>query len=409
MIGLRWLAVIGLLVPGAVEAQAARATVVDRILQEAVDSERIAGAVALVVKDGKVVYQRAVGWRDREADQRMNVDAIFRIASQTKAITTVAAMTLVEEGRLSLSDPVSRYIPGFARTTVATAADTGRVITPARRQITIRDLMTHTAGISYGTDALVSALYGAKGLGPSAGGGWYTADKDEPICTTMERLASLPFVAQPGERFVYGYNTDILGCILERVTGMPLDRLIRERITAPLGMADTYFFLPRDKQVRLTAVYRSDSTGRAVRAPDGPRGQGDYTSGPMRSFAGGAGMVSTAADYARFLSMLLGGGRVGDTRILSQRGVEVMTVNQTGTLYGTNGLGFGLGFETVDRFGAGGYKSQGTYGWGGAYGSNYMVDPSQRMIVVYMVQMLPINNNRVRERFLNAVYSAWAD
>src|SRR5262249_25898094 len=155
-------------------------------------------------------------------------------------------------------------------------ADTGRAIAAARRQITIRDLLTHTAGISYGTDELVGPLYSARGLGPAAGWGWYTADKSEPICETMARLGTLPFVPQPGEAWVYGYNTDILGCIVERASGLPLDRFISSRITGPLGLKDTWFFLPPGQRQRLTAVYASDSTGHAVRAPDGPKGQGDY-------------------------------------------------------------------------------------------------------------------------------------
>lgn len=212
-------------------ADPARVATLDRILQDAADSNRIGGAVALVMRDGKVVYQRAVGWNDREAGRRMAPDALFRIASQTKALTSVAIMMLVEEGRVALSDRVSRFVPAYASTTVASSSDTGTVIAAARRAITIRDLLTHTAGISYGTDAVVAPLYRAKGLGPAAGWGYYTADKDEPICTTMERLASLPFAAQPGERFVYGYNTDILGCVVERVSGIPLDEFIRTRIT----------------------------------------------------------------------------------------------------------------------------------------------------------------------------------
>src|SRR5438309_580524 len=218
----------------------------------------------------------------------MTTDALFRIASQTKALTTVAILSLVEEGALAMGDPVSRHIPAFAHTTVATKSDTGLVTKPAMRPITIRDLLTHTAGISYGTDGLVASLYAAKGLGPAAGWGWYTADKDEPICSTIERLGTLPFVAQPGERWVYGYNTDILGCVAERVSGMPLDQLIRTRITAPLGMADTHFYLPPEQRDRLAAVYVA-SGDTIVRAPNGPRGQGDYVDGPRRSFSGGAG------------------------------------------------------------------------------------------------------------------------
>src|SRR5436190_13377646 len=323
----------------------ARLTRIDSAIQRAVDRSEIGGAVALVIRDGQTVYERAFGWSDREANRKMTTDAIFRIASQTKALTSVAIMTLVEEGKIALNDPVSKFIPAFARTTVATRTDTGRAIVPARRRITIRDLLTHTAGISYGTDSLVASLYTAAGLGPAAGWGWYTADKKEPICLTMERLATLPFVAQPGERFVYGYNTDILGCVVERVAGAPLDEVIRTRITGPLGMKDTYFYLPPDRKARLTTVYASGADMRITRAPDGPRGQGNYVDGPRRSFAGGAGLLSTARDYARFLEMIRNGGVLDGVRVLAPRTVEFMTTNQVGTLHSSNGLGLGLGFE----------------------------------------------------------------
>ena len=378
---------------------------IDRFLQESVDSNRIAGAVALVLRDGRPVYERAVGWADREAGRRMTADAIFRIASQTKAITSVAAMILIEEGRLALNDPVGRYIPTFARTMVANRADTGRTTAPARRAITIFDLLTHTAGISYGTDAFVADQYAAKGLGRAAGWGWYTADKDEPVCTTMERLGTLPFVSQPGQAWVYGYNTDILGCVVERASGVPLDVFVRARITGPLGMSDTHYFLPAGQAARLAAVYMSDSAGRAVRAPDGARGQGHYVDGPRRNFAGGAGMVSTARDYARFLQMLLDGGALGDTRILSPRSVQLMSTNQVGTLYGSAGQGFGLGFATVDRLGADGFSSVGTFSWGGAYATTYKVDPTERLVIVLMLQMLP-NRSDVAAKFPTLVYQA---
>jgi len=294
----------------------ARLTRIDSAIQRAVDRSEISGAVALVLRDGQTVYERAFGWSDREANRRMTTDAIFRIASQTKALTSVAIMTLVEEGKIALNDPVSKFIPAFGRTTVASRTDTGRAIVPARRRITIRDLLTHTAGISYGTDSLIAPMYAAAGLGPAAGFGWYTADKNEPICLTMERLALLPFVAQPGERFVYGYNTDILGCVVERVAGAPLDEVIRTRITEPLGMKDTYFYLPTEKRARLTAVYASGADMKIARATNGPRGQGDYVDGPRRSFSGGAGLVSTARDYGRFLQMMLNGGTLDGARIL---------------------------------------------------------------------------------------------
>src|SRR5262245_183829 len=274
----------------------------DKVLQQYVDDNLLAGAVALVLRDGQPVYERAVGWSDKEAGRKMTTDTIFRIASQTKAITSVAVLLLVEEGMIAIGDPVSRFIPAFASTKVAVRKDGGAsgevAVVPAKRPITIRALLTHTAGISYGTERDVAALYEAKGLGPAAGRGWYTADKTEPICDTMERLATLPFVAQPGEAWVYGYNTDVLGCVVERASGTPLDEFIRTRITGPLGMKDTQFFLPSNQRERLAAVYATGPDGKIVRAPDGPNGQGNYVDGPRRSFAGGAGLLSTARDYA---------------------------------------------------------------------------------------------------------------
>jgi len=378
---------------------------IDSAFQRAVDRHEIAGAVALVLRDGETVYERAFGWADREANRRMTSDAIFRIASQTKALTSVALMTLVEEGKVSLNDPVSRFIPAFDRTTVAVRSDTGLTIVPARRRITIADLLTHTAGISYGTDDIVASRYAAKALGPAAGYGWYTADKDEPICATMERLATLPFVAQPGERFVYGYNTDILGCVVERAAGMPLDRVIHDRITGPLGMKDTHFFLPPEKRARLAAVYSSVDSG-VRRAEDGSKGQGAYVDGPRRSFSGGAGLLSTARDYGRFLQMLLDGGTLGGARVLGPRTIALMTTNQTGTLYGSPGEGFGLGFSILERAGAARrVESVGTFGWGGAYGSQYLVDPQERLVLIYMVQLLPSRSD-LGGRFPMLVYQA---
>jgi CubicO group peptidase (beta-lactamase class C family) len=379
---------------------------IDRFMQQYVDSGQIGGAVGLVLRDGRVVYQHAVGWSDRESGRRMTTDALFRIASQSKALTSVVILSLVEEGKVALSDPVSRYIPAFAHTTVASRSDTGRAITAARRSITIRDLLTHTAGISYGTDSLVAPLYVAQGLGPAAGWGWYTADKDEPICSTMERLATLPFVAQPGDRWVYGYNIDILGCVAERAAGMPLDELIQTRITGPLKMRDTYFFVPAVARQRLVAVYASDSLNHARRAPDGPRGQGDYVTGPRRSFSGGAGLISTAADYARFLQMLLNGGALDGVRILAPHTVDLMTHDQVGVRYdSTRARGFGLGFGTTERYGADGLASVGTFGWGGAYGSMYDVDPAEHLVIVFMINQLP-NRTDIAGKFPTLVYQA---
>ena len=383
-----------------------RLTRLDGFLQQYVDSNRIAGAVALVLRDGDVVYERAVGWADKESGRRMAPDAMFRIASQTKALTTVAAMLLVEEGKLSLNNPVSQFIPAFAHTTVVVTNDSSRGMVPAKRQITIRDLLLHTAGISYGVDQVLAPLYAAKGLGPEAGFGWYTADKDEPICTTMERLATLPFMRQPGETWVYGYSTDVLGCVVERASGASLDEFIRARITRPLGMVDTYFYVPTSHRQRLVTVYASDTTNHLVRAPEGARGQGHYVDGPHRSFSGGAGLVSTAHDYARLLQMLLNGGELNGVRLLSPKTVELMTTNQVGTLYSTTGQGFGFGFSIDEYVGADNtMMSAGTYGWGGAYGSQYRVDPREHIVFVFMLNQLP-NRTDIAAKFPNVLYQA---
>jgi len=384
---------------------AARLARVDRVLQQYVDESRIAGAVALVLRDGQPVYERAVGWSDREAGRKMTTDTVFRIASQTKAITSTAVLMLLEEGKLGLGEPVGHFIPSFSTTTVAVRNETGVAMVPAKRAITIRDLLTHTAGISYGTDSQVASLYEAKGLGPAAGLGWYTADKTEPICNTMERLGTLPFVSQPGDAWVYGYNTDVLGCVVERVSGTALDEFIRTRITGPLGMKDTQFFLPAAQRDRLAAVYGNGGDGKIVRSPDGAKGQGHYVEGPRRSFAGGAGLLSTARDYARFLEMIRNGGALGAVRILAPRTVDLMTSNQVGTLHSNAGLGFGLGFETTDRYGANGMDAVGSFGWGGAYGTVYRVDPQARLVIVLMIQLLP-NTTDIREKFPTLVYQA---
>jgi len=383
----------------------ARAPIIDRALQRYIDTDRVAGIVALAMQDGKVVYEKAFGWADKEAGRRMATDTIFRIASQTKALTSAAIMQLVEDGSLTLNARAGAFIPSFTRTNVAVANERGVIRqVPATRPITIRDLLTHTAGISYGTEPSVRDLYEAKGLGPAAGAGWYTADKDETVCETMERLGTLPFVAQPGEAWVYGYNTDVLGCIVEKASGQPLDVYLRERITTPLGMKDTHFFLPPAQRDRLAAVY-SSSDGKYVRAPEGSRGQGAYVDGPRKNFAGGAGLLSTARDYARFIETIRRGGSIDGTRILSPLAVKLMSTNQVGTLHSTTGLGFGLGFETVDRFGANSMSNEGAFGWGGAYGSIYRVDPEARLVMVMMIQLVP-NATDIREVFPTLIYQA---
>lgn len=382
-----------------------RAARIDRLIQQYVDENRIPGAVALVLHGGSPVYERAFGWADKEAGRRMTTSTIFRIASQSKAITSAAILVLIEEGKIGINQPVRQFIPSFQQTNVAVKDGEGFKLVPARRPITIHDLLTHTAGISYGTDAHIAQMYAAQGLGPSAGNGWYTADKDEPICETMERLGTLPFAAQPGEAFVYGYNTDILGCIVEKASGMPFDEFLRARITGPLGMKDTRFFVPPSEAARLAAVYASGGDGRFVRAQEGSKGQGHYVNGPRKSFSGGAGLTSTARDYARFLDMIRNGGSLEGVRVLSPRAAKLMFTNQSGTLRGGNGLGFGYGFETVDRFGASGLAGVGAFGWGGAYGTSYQVDPETGAVIVFMMQLMP-NATDIQPKFMATVYQA---
>ena len=382
---------------------------VDALLQRYVDENKLAGAVAMVLRDGQPVYERAVGWADKEAGRKMSMDTIFRIASQSKAITSTAVLQLMEEGRLNLNDPVSKWIPGFANTTVSVAGTAaGATPVPAKRQITIKDLLTHTAGISYGTEPRIAAAYQAKGLGPAAGNGWYFADKEDGVCPSIERLATLPFVAQPGEEWVYGYNTDILGCVVERITGQSLESVVKTRITAPLGLTDTQFYLPAAQRTRLAALYASGPGGTIARAPEGPSGQGHYVDGPRRSFSGGAGLLSTARDYARFLEAIRLGGAIDGVRILAPRTVQLMTTNQVGTLHSATGLGFGLGFETTDRYGANGMDSVGSFGWAGAYGTIYRVDPEARLVMVLMIQLMPSTLD-IRATFPTAVYQALVD
>jgi CubicO group peptidase (beta-lactamase class C family) len=372
--------------PETVGMSAERLARLGPVLRGYVEQGQLAGGVVLVARAGRLVHQEAFGMRDREAGAAMTEDAIFRIASQTKALVSVAAMMLVEEGRLGLADPVGRYIPEFERTTVAEPRDGGGYdVVAARRPITIRHLLTHTAGLDYGMGA-------ARDRWQAAGiQGWYLADRDEPVGATVARLAALPFAAHPGERWVYGYATDVLGAVVERVSGERLDRFIESRILGPLGMRDTHFFLPAAKRDRLAAVYSALPGGVVQRAPDdGAAGQGAYVDGPRRNFSGGAGLLSTAGDYARFLQMLLNGGELDGVRLLSPKTVELMTADHAGDLYAAAGQGFGLGFAVLRDPGArGSHGSAGEYGWGGAYHSSYWVDPAERLVVVYLTQLIP--------------------
>ena len=371
-------------------------------MQEYVANDRLAGSVVLVARHGKVVYREAFGERDVEANAKMREDAIFRIASQTKAIVSTAALVLQEEGELLISDPVGKYLPEFLETTVAVPRDDGGYdVVPAERPITIRDLLTHTSGFGYGT-GVAGDRWGEAGIQ-----NWYFADRDEPIAETVARMAELPAEAQPGEAWVYGYSIDILGALIERVSGQPLDEFVSERILQPLAMTDTHFYLPKAKRDRLAAVYSATPDGIA-RAPDaGSAGQGAYVDGPRESFSGGAGLLSTATDYARFLQMLLNGGELDGQRVLSPRTVQLMTVDHLGDVTFNEGEGFGLGFFVVEDLGARGVPgSVGEYGWGGAYHSTYWVDPAEELVVVYMTQLIPAGEIDDQEKLRALVYQA---
>jgi CubicO group peptidase (beta-lactamase class C family) len=371
-------------------------------LREYVTRGQLAGGVVLVARHGTLLHADAFGFRDREAQAPMRTDTIFRIASQTKALVSVGIMMLQEEGKLLLSDPLGKYLSEFQRTTVAVPNETGGYdVVDAKRPITLRDLLTQTAGIGYGM-GIARDRWEAAGIQ-----GWYFANRDEPIAATVSRMAALPFDAHPGERWVYGYATDILGVVIEKVSGEALDRFLRARVFEPLGMTDTHFYLPPEKRDRLAVVYSAlpsvvhrdvgpliafRETAGVERAPEPGTGigQGAYVDGPRASFSGGAGLLSTASDYARFLQMLLNGGTLDGTRLLSRKSVELMTAAHVPRQQYRDGQAFGLGFSVVEDVGARGTPgSVGEFGWGGAYHSTYWIDPKEGLVVVYMTQLIP--------------------
>jgi CubicO group peptidase (beta-lactamase class C family) len=359
-----------------------------KVLKSYADDGRIAGSVVLVARRGKIAYFEAFGQRDREAKAPMKTDSLFRIASQTKAVVSVGAMMLVEQGKLLLNDPVSKYIPEFKETTVAVAKEGGGYdVVKAKRQITVHDLLTHTSGLSYGNGPAADQWQKA-GIQ-----GYYFADRNEPVGATVARMAKLPMDVQPGEKWVYGYSVDVLGAVVEKASGMPLDVFMRTMITEPLGMTDTAFFVPKEKRERMTAVYQNNGKGTLDRAPapGTANGQGHYVDGPRKSFSGGAGFVSTAGDYARFLQMMLNDGQLEGKRLISRKTVELMTTDAlVPPATFRPGEGFGLGFSVVKDVGLRGeFSSVGEFGWGGAYHSTYWVDPHEQLVVVYLTQLNP--------------------
>ena len=396
------------------------------VFSDYVAQGKLPGAVVLAARNGKIVYHQAIGMSDMEQKIPMQTDNIFRIASQTKAVVSVGIMMLQEEGKLLISDPLSAYIPEFKEITVAVKSTEGDYkVEKAKREIKLRDLLTHTAGIDYGY-GLASEEWKKADIQ-----GWYFAHRNEPILETVKRMAKLPMAAHPGERYVYGYSTDVLGAVIEVVSGQPLDVFLKERILDPLGMVDTHFYLPESKASRLSVVY-SQCDNKLLRAADdgapqfewndkekctgNNQTQGHYLNGPRVSFSGGAGLLSTSIDYAIFLQMMLNNGVYNGTRILSRKSVELMTANHLdGDHYKDVkfpwdwGVGFGLGFSvTTDAGDRGVLGSEGEYGWGGAYHSSYWVDPNEKLVVVYFTQVAPINLDD-HQKLRNLIYQAIVD
>lgn len=376
----------------------------DAVIDTEVQGKRLAGAVMIVKRHGQDVVLKAYGSQDIENAVPMKTDTIFRIASMSKAVTSIAVMMLYEEGRFLLNDPVGKFIPEFARSVVAvppppgSPADVKYVTVPARRPITIRHLLTHTAGLTYGDFAAVEDYKKARLHG------WYLIDHDETIGDAMKRLAQLPLANQPGEAYDYGYSTDLLGYLVEVVSGQPLDRFVAERICGPLGLKDTSYYLDPAKAARLAVVYGVED-GRLVRGEDSKRS--DFIDGPRKLFSGGAGLLSTAPDYGRLLQMLLNGGELDGVRLLSPRTVELMHRNHTGELYNRDTGTFGLGFwvnENPGRLGE--LVGEGAFGWGSAYFPQYFVDPKEKLIGVMMTQLRPTGGSTLNQRFKTTIYQA---
>ncbi len=373
-----------------------------------VDRNEVAGVVTLVVRDGRTVDIHATGFQDIDSKTPMRTNTIFRIASMTKPMTSVAVMMLYEEGKLFLTDPVSRFIPGFKSMTVAAAGADKPVA--AQRPITIRDLLSHRSGLTYGFMN-----------GGAVGSGYRKNGVTDGLSTTpmtlaegIDKLAAEPLVAQPGAAFNFSLSTDVLGRVVEVASGQPFDVFMRERIIAPLRMVDTDFTVPESKWSRLATVYSPDGAG-GIRPMKDPETFGNATFSPIAYyksrtyFSGGAGLVSTAADYARFAQMLLNGGSLDGVQLLSPKSIELMTRNHTADLPPSGligpGTGFGLGFRVVtDIAQTGAIGSDGRYGWLGIYGTEFWVDPKERLIGIVLAQRYP--GSPVAAAFQPLVYQA---
>jgi CubicO group peptidase (beta-lactamase class C family) len=377
-------------------------------MQGYVDRHEAAGIVTLIARDGKVVDVHATGFQDIESQKAMQVNTIFRIASMTKPITSVAALMLEEEGKIFLPDPVSKYIPAFKGQRVA--ADGGTTV-PARREITVRDLMSHRSGLSYGflNGGPVGDAYRKEGVTDGLSITSMTLQEG------IDKLAAQPLMAQPGAAWNYSLSTDVLGRVIEVASGMPFDKFLRDRITGPLGMTDTSFDVPDAKWSRFATVYAPNGAS-GLRPMKDPESFGNAQFSPFTSykvpktyFSGGAGLTSTIQDYARFAQMLVNGGTLDGIRLLSPKTIDLMTGSQTTDLPSQALLGpgtqFGLGVRVVTDVAA--TQTQGSigmYGWLGIYGTTFWVDPKEHLIAIMMVQRYP--GSPVGAGFQPLVYQA---
>jgi len=344
------------------------------------------GSVVLISKNDKIIYHEAFGFSDIDNQIPMKTNSIFRIASQTKFITATAIMMLQERGELVITENVSKYIPEFKETFVAKKSDDGYSIEPADREITIKDLLTHTSGVGYGF-GIASKVWEEAGIQ-----GFYLIDRNESIVETVKKIAKLPHEAHPGDEYVYGYSSDILGAIVEVVSGNSLDTFLKENLFDPLEMTDTSFYLPDSKKDRLTTVYIYSEDNGLKRAPY--KGTFDsqgshYIDGPKKSFSGGAGLLSTSSDYYNFLLMILNEGKYENLQILSRKSIEIMTKdNLTEGIFPYAGMGHGLGVQVVNnRAKLSVLGSNGELIGGGAYRTEYWIDPQEDLIGIILVQI----------------------
>ncbi|MCP4978854.1 MAG: beta-lactamase family protein [Maribacter sp.] len=396
--------------PESVAISSERLALIDDMLEKAVSNEDLPGIVALIARNGKIVFHNAYGMADNTSAKAMENDAIFRIASQTKAITSTAVMILWEEGKFRLDDRISAYIPEFGEAHILDTfneEDSTYTVTPASDQITIRDLITHTSGIGYGVidgDNRFKKIYAKAGITDL-----FTTENIS-IEESVKKLARLPLHHNPGDKFTYSEGLDVLGYFIEVVSGMPFDKFLRTRIFEPLGMDDTWFYLPRNKHNRLVTVQRKVE-GKWEKYPitfydtDYPK------TGAKRFFSGGAGLSSTAKDYATFLQMYLNQGELNGKRILSRTTVQSIMGNQVGDLFSNGGKFYGLAFGVVTAKGqdSGGEGSIGTFDWGGYFNTQYFADPKEGIIGILMKQTQGPVNDQTGWKFRQMVGAAIDD